>query len=390
MHSDSGSDGPSGASPKPLPPTSAPQPQSQQQKKRKKAQSIAPPEAIGSGDCRLITSILPPIEADGFFHLLKDTVEWQKMYHRSGEVPRLVAVQGTHTQVDDGVEVPTYRHPADKSPECKPFDATVDALRLIAEKYVGHELNHVLIQWYRSGEDNISEHSDKTLDIVRGSSIVNMSFGAERTMTLRSKKEPAPSTLQSNNTPDASIPDLPTTLSQFKPTDQITTSPSPNRLTQRIPLPHSSLFILGPLTNTIFLHSIRADKRPLHEKSPSELAFDSNRISLTFRNIGTFVNLTTNRIWGQGTTAKERPGARVLNGEEARRKGEEMIRAFGVENHSTVQNWDWERVYGGGWDVVDFDGHETAKSTDIVPAGEDAAIVERGTSAALDRGKETG
>lgn len=34
------------------------------------------------------------------------------------------------------------------------------------------ELNHVLIQKYRNGEDYISEHSDKTVDIVRGTSIV--------------------------------------------------------------------------------------------------------------------------------------------------------------------------------------------------------------------------
>jgi hypothetical protein len=399
MQSDSGSDGPSGASPKPLPPTSAPQsqPQSQQQKKRKKAQYTGPPEVIGSGDCRLIPSILPPLEADGFLHLLKDTVEWQKMYHRSGEVPRLVAVQGTHTQVEHGVEVPIYRHPADESPECKPFDSTVDALRLIAEKHVGHELNHVLIQWYRSGEDNISEHSDKTLDIVRGSSIVNMSFGAERMMTLRSKKQPPHSTLQSDATP-TSTPDLPTTPSPSKPADPTTQVSGPDRLIQRITLPHPSLFILGPTTNTSFLHSIRADKRPVHEKSPSELAFDSNRISLTFRNIGTFVNVTTGRIWGQGATSKTRDGAkRVLGGgngtseekrEELRKKGEEMIRAFGTENHATSTSWDWERTYGVGWDVVDFEGHEKTRSGERSAAINEALAAGPGTAgAALEAGK---
>jgi alkylated DNA repair dioxygenase AlkB len=42
----------------------------------------------------------------------------------------------------------------------------------------------VLIQLYRTGADYISEHSDKTIDVVRGSRIVNVSLGARRTMTL--------------------------------------------------------------------------------------------------------------------------------------------------------------------------------------------------------------
>ena len=53
-------------------------------------------------------------------------------------------------------------------------------------------MNHVLIQLYRSGKDCISEHSDKTIDVVPGSSIVNVSFGARRTMTLRKKKDRTP------------------------------------------------------------------------------------------------------------------------------------------------------------------------------------------------------
>jgi alkylated DNA repair dioxygenase AlkB len=47
----------------------------------------------------------------------------------------------------------------------------------------------VLIQLYRTGADYISEHSDKTIDVVRGSFIVNLSLGARRTMTLRTKKD---------------------------------------------------------------------------------------------------------------------------------------------------------------------------------------------------------
>ena len=60
-------------------------------------------------------------------------------------------------------------------------------------------------------------------------------------------------------------------------------------------------------------------------------------------------------IWGQGATSKSRSDARkVLEGEEARTEGEQMINAFGRENHESTE-WDWEGVYGGGFDVVDWE-----------------------------------
>ena len=53
-------------------------------------------------------------------------------------------------------------------------------IRQRVEEILKHPVNHVLIQYYRSGNDYISEHSDKTIDVVRGSNIVNVSLGAER------------------------------------------------------------------------------------------------------------------------------------------------------------------------------------------------------------------
>lgn len=380
MLSDSGSDGASGASARPKAPTSAPQ---QQKKRMKKTQDVlCPPEVSGEGDCRLICDVVSPLEGDGFFYLLKENVQWQKMYHRSGEVPRLVAVQGEI--INNGTEIPIYRHPADESPELNPFDSTVSALRLIAERHVGHPLNHVLIQWYRSGEDNISEHSDKTLDIVRGSNIVNMSFGAQRTMTLRSKKQHC--LTHATESLASTQRQTPTPIHQSISTD---TQPQPQpRMTQRIPLPHSSLFILGPLTNTSYLHSIRADKRPFSEKLPAETAFDCERISLTFRHIGTFVNIEEDTIWGQGATSKQREERhRVVRGRDARIKGEGMIRAFGKENH-TGREWIWEEVYGGGWDVVDFEGHEgeaqSQRSMEDKSMDEDASGIGTGGGKTVD------
>nr|KMM71078.1 isochorismatase family protein family [Coccidioides posadasii RMSCC 3488] len=176
---------------------------------------------------------------------------------------------------------------------------------------------------YRSGEDRISEHSDKTLDIVRGSSICNVSLGAQRVMTLRTKASATPR----SESGDA------------------------GRQSQRVPLPHNSLFILGETSNMKWLHGIRQDKRPESTKGPEELAFNGERISLTFRHIGTFINPELDTIWGQGARSKTQDNAgKIIHGEAS--ETERLIHAFGQENQQTV--FDWDAHYGEGFDVVNF------------------------------------
>ena len=287
-------------------------------------------ETYGEGDSHIVCDLVVSQDARQAFSKLKNEVQWQKMYHRSGEVPRLVAVQG---QISPDGCIPVYRHPSDKSPRLRQFTRLLQSLREDVEKVLRHPVNHVLIQLYRSGEDNISEHSDKTLDIVRGSNVVNLSLGAQRTMILRAKKSAS------------------TTLLSASETTQ-------RRQKLRIPLPHNSLFILGPKTNQYWLHSIRADKRREAEKSPEELAFDGERISLTFRHVGTFIDPREGTIWGQGATQKEmRFAKRILSGPQADQAGEMMIRAFGQENHRS-HDFDWQEVYGEGFDVIDFTTRE--------------------------------
>ena len=91
--------------------------------------------------------------------------------------------------VDSSFSMPIYRHPADKSPPLLPWSPTVDHIRNAVSSYLQQPLNHALIQYYRHGGDYISEHSDKTIDVVKNSYIVNVSMGAERVMVLRMKKD---------------------------------------------------------------------------------------------------------------------------------------------------------------------------------------------------------
>ncbi|KAL4784777.1 hypothetical protein BJX76DRAFT_211788 [Aspergillus varians] len=283
-------------------------------RKSKPAMNICRPgDVIGEGDSRIIYDIDLPENA---FELIRDEVAWQKMYHMSGQVPRLVAVQGKHSP--DG-SIPIYRHPADESPPLERFTSTVDQVRVIIENILGHPLNHVLIQLYRDGQDRISEHSDKTLDIVRGSSICNVSLGAQRVMVLRQKG--------SENEEGS------------------------GRHSQRVPMPHESLFVLGEKTNTRWLHGIKPDKRQESEKSEEERAYGGQRISLTFRQIGTFVDPAGDTIWGQGAVSKIQSEAHsVIHGHAE--ETERLVRAFGDENRSI--DFDWDAVYGEGFDVFNF------------------------------------
>ena len=150
---------------------------------------------------------------------------------------------------------------------------------------------------------------------------MNVSLGAQRVMTLRRKKATILAA-QSEGSQGGSI----------------------ERPAQRVPLPHNSLFVLGPETNKRWLHGIRKDGRQNSLKTPEELAFSGERISLTFRYIATFLSADGTKIYGQGGTAKTKESATsVINGD--REITQKMIDAFGFENQQSG-DFDWDATYG--------------------------------------------
>jgi hypothetical protein len=213
----------------------------------------------------------------------------------------------------------------------------------------------VLIQLYRTGADYISEHSDKTIDVVRGSRIVNLSLGARRTMTLRTKKDAAVANTTWNEQGGGDDGDIGAVAAAADAGVPV------QRTRQRIPLPNNSLFVMGLETNARWMHSVHTDKRPEYTKDPAEVG---PRISLTFRHIGTFLTPLTppspsspagqaqaqQLIFGQGATGKTRAEARpvVHGGEDAER----LLAAFSAENQQS--EFDWEKAYGEGFDVLHF------------------------------------
>jgi alkylated DNA repair dioxygenase AlkB len=260
---------------------------------------------LGAGDSAVHYGVLPPeLDAVAFVQV-RDEVHWQQMRHRGGLVPRLVALQG---ELHDGM-VPIYRHPADAQPSFAPYTPTVQALRQIAEERLGQPFNHALIQRYPDAASSISAHADKTLDIARGSAVVNVSLGATRTLLLVSKAR------RQDGQHDV----------------------------QRVELPHGSLFVLGPETNRRFQHAIRSDGRQPAEKRRDELRDSGERISLTLRTIATF-RQPDGRLVGQG--------ARHAQPLPPEQEAERMLLAFRRENLES--DFDWEESYGEGFALVDL------------------------------------
>ncbi|KAK9451250.1 uncharacterized protein V1518DRAFT_408061 [Limtongia smithiae] len=355
--------------------------------------------------------LLPEALADSLFReLLINDTEWHTRYHRGGAVPRLMAMQADIPEEHGWY--PIYRHPLDPPTlPTLPFSRIVKNIKYAIEAAVGHPFNHVLLHQYRSGEDYISEHADKTLDIAPGSKIVNLSLGAERSMTFRKKREETAHERHAIekalaagdlvvrdfnereseteegeeeemsgmlNTPAARVARVRTTAQRERtrnydihPANEITHTPRRN---QRIRLSHNSIVVLGSRTNREWTHSIRPDRRDVVEKSPDQTAFDGVRISLTFRLINTFAYPAgaprPSLIYGQGATSKTRENAAPvlyydnpdpMVHEKAKEQARDMLNAFALDN-KLGEEFEWEKAYGSGFDVAELPIVETIEA----------------------------
>jgi len=72
---------------------------------------------------------------------------------------------------------------------------------------------------------------------------------------------------------------------------------------QRVALMHNSLFVLGWETNLKWTHEIRRDRRRMELRRADEQREGGHRISLTFRNVATFMR-PDGRAFGQGAVHK--------------------------------------------------------------------------------------
>lgn len=219
---------------------------------------------------------------------------------------------------------------------------------------------------------SLSRHSDKTLDILHGTPIVSVTFGASRVFTLKSKEK----------------------LASSKGAAKV----------QKIGLQHNSALLLDLATNAAFTHQIGVDKRPHGQKRPEENAYGGQRVSITIRCVATTLRTADGRLFGQGAVHKTEAeldaaivavaikhhatatrGATVGNGmdphtavgpdehgidnrdrdADADRKAEELVmrEAFRSENKKGT-DFDWNEAYGNGYDVL---GHTTRTELQSAP-----------------------
>eukprot|EP01036_Dinobryon_divergens_P035939 gene35939-46669_t len=205
--------------------------------------------------------------------LIDEEISFNPMLtHGGSPVPRLVSIQSISMRCASMPSMeelstvslkPLYRHPNDSEPPNNEMTPFVLYLRNLIESVTGiTQLNHVLIQKYRDGKDNIQMHSDKTLDLSRVTPIINLSIGAERIMKLRRKNDKS--------------------------------------ITQLIPLIHGEVVVFGIQTNQFWYHEVpkKLDIIPHPD-------FGEERISFTFRKVETFLvvidGIDTDIIIGQGS-----------------------------------------------------------------------------------------
>ena len=230
---------------------------------------------------------------------IKNEIEFKEMLSQGAPVPRLIAIQG---KIENELK-PLYRHPVDAQPELTEMSYTTNKICNILSEKLNKKFNHVLIQLYRDGNDNIGEHSDKTLDIEKNTDIINYSIGATRIMKLRKKKD------VNNN----------------------------EREIHKVELLNNSVFVLGWDDNRNWLHSINKN----NNLNNNELFVNKERISFTFRSIATFID-KHNNIYGQGAPSIDNSTDDTLD----------LLYAFSKENHDI--NFDWDKYYSKGFKALNF------------------------------------
>jgi alkylated DNA repair dioxygenase AlkB len=111
-------------------------------------------------------------DAERAFESLRKNVAWRSerrwMYEREVDVPRLTA----HYRLGE--------------PMPEPLPELFERLKREADD----ELNAVGLNLYRDEKDSVAPHNDHLNEIVAGHSIVLLSLGTTRRMTIRSKARP--------------------------------------------------------------------------------------------------------------------------------------------------------------------------------------------------------
>ena len=123
-------------------------------------------------------------ESDALFDSLKKNIEWKqdfiKMFGKSHPIPRLTAWYGD--------EKKTYTYSGITMTPL-PWTKGLIEVKSKIEVYSKIKFNSVLLNFYRSGSDSVSWHSDDEKELGEEPIIGSLSFGGIRRFRLRNKED---------------------------------------------------------------------------------------------------------------------------------------------------------------------------------------------------------
>jgi alkylated DNA repair dioxygenase AlkB len=115
------------------------------------------------------------------FENLRDQLDWEhrdiKVFGKAVKQPRLVAWAGDIEYHYSGQTLPIYAmHPL------------LSQIQTQVEHATGEYFNHVLLNYYRDGRDNMGMHADDERELGLNPVIAALSFGVDRRFFLKRKK----------------------------------------------------------------------------------------------------------------------------------------------------------------------------------------------------------
>lgn len=252
------------------------------------------------GDTFILNNIFPSdiYNEEETFDQLVNSEGWKETKIRGGTLSRLVNVQAN--KIDNDF-VPLYRNPGDNYIEAEPPNPILSKMMNHLNNTLnldGFEVNHVFMKYYKSPTDGIGRHSDKTLDLLPHSYILNVSLGSTRNMIFRNKTS--------------------------------------NNQKQIVKMMSNSCLVIGMKTNRKWLHEVKGDNRSDSLKTFDEKLHNGARMSFTFRSVGTYYCSTRNQFLGLG--APQLPFSDDKN---------DLIEAFSAENAES--EFDRNSYYGNGF-----------------------------------------
>jgi alkylated DNA repair dioxygenase AlkB len=148
----------------------------------------------------------------------------------------------------------------------RPIPACLEALRRGAERATGCRFNFCLVNYYASGRDSISPHSDDERFLGDRPAIASLSLGARRDFVMRHKGDAGPSHGEKEEEGDGGKGGK----ANRKGEDEVVA-----RTSLKLPLGSGDMVLMRGTTQSKWLHSI--------PKRTGRNAEDGGRINITFR-----------------------------------------------------------------------------------------------------------